>query len=69
MEYRGLLTEREREVLRGEAGVSDNYINQIRYRVREKIGRVETDVGLLKEHHPDLAEELYETVVDAFTAE
>lgn len=69
MEYRGLLTEREREVLRGEADVSENYINQIRYRVREKIGRLETDVGLLVDHHPDLAEELNETVVGAFTTE
>ena len=61
-EYRGLLTEREREVLSGNAGVSDNYVHQIRHRVREKIEALETDVELLSRYHPDLAEELYDTL-------
>lgn len=65
MTYRALLTDREREVLRGDADVSQNYLDQIRYRVRKKIGRLEIDVRLLHEHQPDLAETLSETVSDA----
>lgn len=60
--YRGLLTDREREILRGEADVSENYVYQIRHRVREKIDRLATDVTLLDEHHPDLAEHVRESV-------
>jgi ElaB/YqjD/DUF883 family membrane-anchored ribosome-binding protein len=56
--YRGLLTDREREVLSGVADVDDNYVYQIRSRVREKIDRLEDDVQLLEQHHPDIAEEL-----------
>lgn len=59
-DYRGLLTEREREVLSGEASVSDNYVHQIRHRVREKIEALGTDIDILAEHHPDLASELQE---------
>jgi hypothetical protein len=61
-EYRGLLTDREREILTGEADVSQNYVYQIRSRVRQKIGRLATDVEILEDHHPDLAEELREAL-------
>lgn len=61
--YRGLLTAREREILRGEADVSRNYLYQIRSRVRDKIEELATDVELLRTHQPDLFDELRETVV------
>lgn len=61
-EYRGLLTDRERDVLNGTADVSQAYVYQIRHRVREKIDRPATDVEILEEHHPDLAEELHQAV-------
>lgn len=61
-DYRGLLTDREREVLSGAAVVSRNYVYQIRSRVREKIERLETDVEILDDHHPELAEELRNVV-------
>jgi len=64
-EYRGLLTDREREVLSGSADVTQHYVYQIRSRVREKIGRLPTDLTILSEHHPDLAEEFYEVISDA----
>lgn len=64
MNHRALLTQREREVLRGDAEVSPNYLYQIRYRVREKITMLETDLDLLVEHQPDLAEELRESIAD-----
>lgn len=57
-EYRGLLTDREREVLCGEADVSRNYVYQVRTRVRDKIDRLAEDVRLLEAHHPDLFDEL-----------
>lgn len=61
-DYRGLLTDREREVLNGEADVSQDYVYQIRHRVREKIQRLATDVEILEEHHPDLAKEVRDAV-------
>lgn len=64
MNHRALLTEREREILRGDADVSSNYVHQIRYRVREKIARLQTDLELLVEHQPDLANELQETIAE-----
>lgn len=66
MTYRALLTEREREVLRDDIEVSPNYVNQVRYRVREKLPRLRIDAELLREHQPDLASELRETLVEAF---
>jgi hypothetical protein len=64
-EYRALLTDREREVLSGSADVTQNYIYQIRSRVRDKIHRLPTDVEILSEHHPGLATEFYEIVREA----
>lgn len=64
-EYRGLLTDREREILTGRANVSKNYLYQTRHRVRAKIGRLETDVEILMDHQPDLAQELRQAVLEA----
>lgn len=63
-QYRGLLTEREHEILRGEADVSDNYRYRVVSRIRTKINTLESDVNLLKEVRPDLLEELREVVCD-----
>lgn len=60
--YRGLLTDREREILTGEADVTQEYVYQIRHRVREKIQRLATDVEILEDHHQDLAEEVRDAV-------
>lgn len=62
-DYRGLLTDREREVLSGTADVTRNYVYQIRSRVRDKIDRLATDVEILDQHHPDLAAEVREAVL------
>jgi ElaB/YqjD/DUF883 family membrane-anchored ribosome-binding protein len=62
--YRGLLTDREREILRGKADVSQNYVYQIRSRVRQKIDRLRTDTEILEANHPDLAEQLRNVVAD-----
>lgn len=60
--YRGLLTDRERTILDGSADVSDNYVYQIRHRIRLKIEELATDMQILREHHPDLAKEVREAV-------
>jgi hypothetical protein len=56
---RALLTEREREILAGDADVSTNYLHQVRHRVSEKIDQLPTDMTVLKEYQPDLAEQFY----------
>lgn len=69
MAYRALLTDRERDVLSGDTEVSQNYFNQIRYRVREKIDRLGPDIELLKTHQPDLADYLRETIAESLNLE
>ncbi len=61
-QYRGLLTEREREIIRGEADVSDNYRYRVVSRVRTKIENIEEDVGILADSRGDLLQELRDVV-------
>lgn len=63
-QYRGLLTEREREILRGDADVADGYRRRVRSRVRSKIELVGDDLQLLDEHDADLAADLRDSVCD-----
>lgn len=64
-EGRALLTEREREIVRGEADVSDNYEYKvrsiIRNRVRKKLGE---DVETLEGHFPEVYEMVIEEVCE-----
>lgn len=64
-QYRGLLTEREREILRGDADVSDNYRYRVVSRIRTKIDNVDDDVEILAENRQDLLEELQQVVCDS----
>lgn len=61
---RGLLTDREREILAGEAEVSDNYRYRTITRIRKKIGRIERDTKILEETRPDLLQELRSVVCE-----
>ena len=63
-EYRAIITDREREILSGEADVSDSYYYRVVTRVRDKIERLEDDLATLDEHHEQLASELREIVCD-----
>ena len=58
---RALLTETERNHLRSEDADSQRYqaISRIRNRIADELT---TDVDILREHHPELYEELRETV-------
>jgi len=61
-QYRGILTEREREILSGDADVSDNYRYRVVSRIRTKIENVDEDIEILAENREDLLEELREVV-------
>lgn len=60
-QYRSLLTDREREIISGEADVSESYYYRVVTRVRDKIEGVERDLEAL-EAHDSLADELREVV-------
>jgi len=61
---RSLLTDREREILTGNADVSDKYFFVVVSRVRKKIKGVEDDLQFLDENYDDLAKELRDIVCD-----
>ena len=61
-EYRALLTEREREILTGDADVSEKYYYRVVTRVRNKIEQLEQDRELLDRHHDTLGDELRDAV-------
>jgi hypothetical protein len=60
---RALLTETEREQIAGEHGRDRRYqaTSRARGRIQEELAR---DIDVLKEHHPELLEELREVVCD-----
>lgn len=60
-ERRALLTDREREIIAGDADVTDDYRYQTISRVRSRFKRLESDLDALEEHG-DLADELREIV-------
>jgi len=60
---RALLTDREREIIAGEADISDDYRYQTISRVRARFKRLEGDLEAL-EAHGDLADELREVVCE-----
>lgn len=53
-EGRSLLTEREREILAGDADVKDNYRYKVESYARNRIKGVERDMEVLREHYPEL---------------
>lgn len=60
---RGILTDGEREYLRGEA--SDQRMYEARSRFRSRLtNQVADDVELLAEHQPELLDELQDIVCD-----
>jgi hypothetical protein len=55
---RALLTARERDVLGGEAGASENYVATVRSRVRTRLDDFENDLEVLAANEPVLYAEL-----------
>jgi len=62
-ERRALLTEREREIVAGDADVSDSYRYQTISRVRKRLDQLEDDLEAM-ESHGELADELREKVCE-----
>jgi hypothetical protein len=59
---RALFTDREREILDGDANVSDNYRYKVESTARHRVRQIEQDVIVLREHYPEIFAELKETV-------
>jgi hypothetical protein len=60
---RAILTEAEKEYIRGKHGDQRKY--EAKSRVRKRINEeLADDIDFLNEHHPDLLEELREVVCD-----
>lgn len=64
---RGLLTESERKALAGNA--SDSYQYKTRSYFRDRLDKLADDVGVLKEHDPELLEELRDVVCEDTASE
>ncbi len=66
MARRALLTDRERELIEGDAGDEPDLRYQAVSRVRRKIeDELTTDVEVLRKNHPELYAELREVVCDS----
>lgn len=63
-EYRAILTEREKEILSGEANVDEKYYYRVVTRVRQKVEQLEGDLDVLDEYHDSLGDELRDIVCD-----
>lgn len=64
-EGRALLTDREREIISGEADVSDNYEYKVKSTVRNRVRkRLGDDTEFLAEHLPEVHELVIKAVCD-----
>lgn len=62
-EGRALLTKREREILSGDADVTDNYVYKVKSLVRTRLRRhLAADVELLEEHFPEAYELVHQAI-------
>jgi hypothetical protein len=61
---RSLLTDRERAILAGEADVSDNYRYKVQSVARQRVRGVADDIDVLREHQPEIFDELQELVCE-----
>lgn len=63
--YRALLTETDREHITEEGNPTQDQVDQSVYRVRQRIHEeLPQDIDILKEHRPDVFEELQEVVCE-----
>lgn len=63
-DYRAILTDREKEILSGDADVTEKYYYRVVTRVRQKVEQLEEDLELLDEHHDSLGDEMREAVCE-----
>ena len=62
---RSLLTDREREILAGDGDVSDNYRYKVQSVARQRVRGIADDVDVLREHEPEIFDELQEIVCES----
>ncbi|MFC6825665.1 hypothetical protein [Halopelagius fulvigenes] len=63
--YRALMTDTDRDYITGNGEPSDSQRDQSVYRVRKRITEeLPQDIDVLREHRPDLLDELREVVCD-----
>ncbi|MFC4990492.1 hypothetical protein [Saliphagus infecundisoli] len=62
-EPRAILTDREREIIKG-IDVSDDYRYQTISRIRRRFDRLEEDLEVLDENHDSLGEELRDVICE-----
>lgn len=63
-QYRGLLIDREQEIIWGDADVSDNYRYRVVSRIRTKIENINEDVEILADNREDPLDELRDVVCE-----
>lgn len=65
MRSRAMITEREREQIAGEHGSDRRYqaVARVRRRINDELG---ADLSVLREHHPDLLDELRTVVCPSY---
>ena len=61
---RSLLTDREREILAGEADVSDNYRYKVQSVTRQRVQGLVDDVEVLRKHEPEIFSDLQEIICE-----
>lgn len=60
MRDRGILTERDREIIPNEPNNSRR--PEVKTRIRNRIDNLEDDLAIIEEHEPELAAEIRETI-------
>lgn len=60
---RALLTDGEKKAIRGDEGINEGSRTTQLSRVRKKIEKMEDDAQLLREHQPEMYEDLRDAVV------
>jgi len=65
---RALLTETDREYISREVEVDDSQRYQAVSRVRDRLDELDTDIEILKDHHPELLEEIRAVVCEEHDA-
>lgn len=61
---RALLTDREREILAGDAEVTDNYRYKVESTARQRVRKIGKDIEVLQTHYPEIFAELQRTVCE-----
>lgn len=68
MGYTAIMTQKDRERISGESDDPDSKKYESASRIRSRIGELEKDAEILREHHPELYTELREAVCEEDSA-